>query len=438
MLYENYPSGSDGGEYIELYNASGAAADISNWQVVLVNSGGNSYAPGPITIPGGTTLATGDYYVIGNSTTINAVYPGAVDLNINLDGLLSNGPPGGLVLKSNAGVRVDSISYRADDSMGGGTESANARAEGGTGRVLSRAVTVPNISQNTSIGRLPNGVDTGSNLRDFANIPPSPGALNISGITLPLSDNFNSTPNAAWHPGFVAPVRTATLGAANKPPADPSKGITGGALEVMDPTGGGDVNYFSGAYDQLNFSGYLWKPADVGSNGWSTGVGIATRVESTWLSNVEGNAAENGFYLEYQNGPLSGTDLKGGAISSHVGSFKFYALNAQPSLNSGVAANTVATELGTSSTIGAPAGWYKFRLVFDVPNNKLACWLNDTQVLYEGPIPAGPYNTSGGVVIGFREQHSGNPVANEATWVDNISLNSATAVPVGISEYLLE
>ena len=262
--------------------------------------------------------------------------------------------------------------------------------------------------------------------------------MNAAGNALPFFDNFNTTANAAWHPAFIAPVRTATLGTINKPSVDVAKGVTGNALEVVDLTGGGDVNYLSGAYNQMNFTGYIWKPADVGSNGWSTGVGIATRVESTWLSNIEGNAVENGFYLEYQNGPLNGTALKRGAIASHAGVWKFYALNGQTSLNTGNALNTGFTQLGTLTTSALPAAWYKFRLIFDVPNNKLACVLNDTDVLYNGTIPAGPYNTAGGITVGFREQHSGNPVANEGTWVDNISLDTATAFPISLSEYLVE
>lgn len=433
ILYDNYGAGSDVGEFIELYNSTASTIDISNFQLILVGANGVSYAPGPISIPASTFLAPGQYYVIGNATTINAAHSGAVNLNFDLNNLVSDGSPAAVVLRDSFGQRVDSLCYRADATMTAGADFAHATAEGGVGRSTSRPL---GTAGNSTIGRLPNGVDTGSNLRDFEFIVPSPGSANSNGVTLPLTDNFDTGANAAWHFGFVAPVRTATLGTAGKPPADIAAGVTGNALEVMDNTGGGDVNFLPGAYNQLNFTGRLWIPQTVGTNGWSTGVGIASRCEAAWFQNSSGGSIENGFYLEYQNGPLSGT-MENGPLTAHAGTIKLFAVNGQASLNVGPAASVV-TQLGSAVT-PTPSSWTKFRLVFDVPNNKLYAAIDDSTVLHNGTIPAGPYNTSGGVVVGFRELHTGNPSAanTEATWVDNITVNTDTIISSGVSNFEL-
>ena len=435
IFYDLYPtSTTDSGEFVELYNSTGSAIDISNYQVVLVSSAGVGYSPGPITIPASTSLAAGAYYVIGNSTTINAAYPGAVNQNVNLDNQVSDGSPAAIVLRDSFGQRVDSVCYRADATMTAGSDSADALFEGGTGRTLSRAL---GTAGNASLGRLPNGTDSGSNLKDFANIPPSPGSANGAGVTLPLVDNFDTGFNAAWRPGFVAPVRVAALGTAGKPPVDAGAGVTGNALEVYDSTGGGDVNYLPGAFNQLNFTGNIWIPQTLGASAWSIGLGIDTRCESAWFQNTTAGGVENGFYLEYENGPLGGTSLENGALAPHTASMKFFAVNGSPSLNVGPASSTVTT-LGIATSV-TPNAWNKFRLVFDVPNNKLYASMNDTDILYNGAIPSGAYSTSGGVVVGFREQHSGNPsTANtEGTWVDNITVNTNTNVSTGVTDFIL-
>ncbi|MGI8908257.1 MAG: M1 family aminopeptidase [Candidatus Sumerlaeaceae bacterium] len=434
LMYDNYGAASDVGEFVELVNSTGSAIDISNYQVVLVNSSGVSYSPGPISIPASTSLIAGGYYVIGNQTTIDAVFPGAVDQNVNLNNLVSDGPPAAVVLRDSFGQRVDSVCYRADATMTGGADFAHGTAEGGVGRSTSRAL---GTAGSSTIGRLPNGVDTGSNVRDFEFIVASPGSANSGGVTLPFSDNFDSGANSAWHFGFATPVRTATLGAAGKPPTDVAAGVITNALEVVDNTGGGDVNFLPGAFNQLNFSGRLWIPQTLGSNAWSTGVGIATRCESAWFQDAAGGGIENGFYLEYQNGPLGGSaPLENGALASHADTVKFFAVSGSPSLNTGPG-SSVLTELGSATP--TPSTWMKFRLIFDVPNNRLYAAINDTTLLYNGTIPAGTYNTSGGVTVGFREQHTGLPSSanTEGTWVDNVVVDTNTAVITGISNFEL-
>jgi len=441
VYYDNYGVTTDSGEYIELYNASGAPADISGWKVMLVDgSTGNAYSPSPITIPAATTLAAGDYYVIGNATTVNAAFPGAVDLNVDLNNILQDGRrgatpgPDAIVLKTAADVRVDSLNYSGSRPFApSGSESSNALSEGGTGMVVSFALGTAN---NASLGRLPNGGDTNSNLRDFANIPLSPGSANSGGVTLPFSDTFDSGVNSAWRRSFQG-LRTATAGSANVPSVAAPSPAGGSFMEVFDSTGGGDSAYLAGAWNQINFTGYIWIPQDVASNGWATGLGIATRNENGWFSYDSGYEVPNAFYLVYQNGPLGSQALSNGALPTVTGTLRFVAANGTPSLNVGPT-SAQFTQLGSSTSVQKNA-WNKFRMVFDVPNNKLYAAMNDSVVLYDGAIPSGNYNTSGGVTVGFRENHTGNPPnANvEGTWVDHIAVDTNTAVGSGVEDSFL-
>src|SRR5690606_38221077 len=119
---------------------------------------------------------------------------------------------------------------------------------------------------------------------------PTPGAANV-GVTLPFFDDFENGAEAAWRPAFTAPLKVITPGTPEKPNIVPPAPAGGKVLEVYDPTGGGDVNYLPGAFDQLNFEGYIWIPQAQGTDKpWSTGVGINTRVESSWFGDFSGYA----------------------------------------------------------------------------------------------------------------------------------------------------
>jgi hypothetical protein len=417
---------ANAGEYIELKNNTTATQDLSLCQLLLINASGTRYGPSPIAIPQGTVLQPGAYYVIGNAATINAVFPNAVNQDVDLDNEVDSGIPDGVVLQTAQGTRIDSVSYRADTPFGAGSYTSAVSTEGGTGYTVGHLLGTANSA---TLGRLPDGADTGNNYTDFANIAPSPGSTNSPGFTLPFSDDFTTGISSAWRSAFRFPLTAPSASDSGAPSvASPSGGPF---LQVVDFTGGGDVNYLSGSFNQLNFTGYLWIPQTLTSNAWSTGVGIGTRCESAWFSTTAGFGIENGFYLEYENGPV-GSALKAGQIPAVSGSLRLLAVQGTATIGSGVGSTGVTT-LGTATV--SPQSWIPFRLLFDMVNNRVYASTGDT-VLYDGIIPMGPY-TAGGAVVGFRENHSGNPSSGnaEATFVDHIQLNTNMQTSSGIPDY---
>lgn len=412
------PSSATTTEFVELKNNDSNPVNMSGWVLALVDQTGSAYST--VTIPNGTTLAPGGYYVIANSS-LNLTYPGVVDLATGWTNSLKDTAPGGIVLRTQTGARVDSLAYRADVPFSFGPYFSDLAIAGGTGRVLSREASDP--AKNATLGRLPDGVDTGNNLQDFAAIPPSPGSANGANLTLPFFDDFNSGPKSPWRAAFQA-LRTATPTAAGKPSKTPPAPAGGAVLEVFDSTGGGDVAYLPGAFDQMNFEGYIWIPQTVSTRAWSTGLGIAVRAESSWFGPTAGFAIPNGFYLEYQNGP--DVALSGSLIPNGPGKARLLACDSSAVPGTGLSAMDV-TILGETDAL-IPEEWAPFRLVFDRPGNRLIAEIGGIQ-LYDGPIPPGGYNTSGGVCVGFRENHPGNPspANNEGTWVDNIRLDTNVA-----------
>jgi hypothetical protein len=78
-------------QFIELYNASADAVDLSNWTLIHTQS---QWAPVKLaTIPAGTKLASGDYYLLGLSTSGLAapVSAGATTINVRSTTGFANG-----------------------------------------------------------------------------------------------------------------------------------------------------------------------------------------------------------------------------------------------------------------------------------------------------------------------------------------------------------
>jgi len=155
--------GSDGAEFVELKNVSGAAVDLGNYQLQLVNgSGGGATVYRTINLPA-VSLAAGDYFVVcGNSTNVancDLVASPATDL-------IQNGAPDAVGLALN-GTVVDAVSYEGDtgapytEGSGAGLEDSGLAGQDYKG-----------------ISRFPDGVDSDNNNVDLSPRCITPGGPN--------------------------------------------------------------------------------------------------------------------------------------------------------------------------------------------------------------------------------------------------------------------
>jgi hypothetical protein len=151
-------TGSAADEFVEIVNAGTAAADLSGYKLVYRSDAGTSDV-GLATIPSGTTLAAGAFYLFGGSAYAGSAPP---DQSFGT-GLASTG--GGLALHDASGAIVDSLGY-------GNAVNAFVR---GAPAPAPPAVAPPGNSD----VRLPDGHDSGNNSADFTvSTTPTPREAN--------------------------------------------------------------------------------------------------------------------------------------------------------------------------------------------------------------------------------------------------------------------
>ena len=148
-------------EFVELFNAGTSSADIGGYKLVYRSGAGTSDVA-LATIPAGTMLAPGAFYLFGGSG-----YAGAKPADQAFSAGLA-GTAGGLGLRDAAAKLVDSVGY--------GT-ATNAFVE--TRTAAAPPSTAPPGSSDI---RLPDGRDTDDNSADFAvTAVPTPGRQNAAG-----------------------------------------------------------------------------------------------------------------------------------------------------------------------------------------------------------------------------------------------------------------
>ncbi|HZJ16238.1 MAG TPA: lamin tail domain-containing protein, partial [Chthoniobacteraceae bacterium] len=136
-IMANPPSGQRDGEFIELYNRSGAPVDLGGWKLEEAVD---------FTFPTGTMLPSGEYLVVAaNAAWLNANYPNLTAIG-NWDGSLGNSGENIRLLDANGNL-ADEVDYRfggewpeladgngsslelvhpdADNALGGGWRDSN-------------------------------------------------------------------------------------------------------------------------------------------------------------------------------------------------------------------------------------------------------------------------------------------------------------------------
>jgi hypothetical protein len=154
-------TGAATNEFVEIVNSGAAAADLSGWKLVYRSATGTSDTV-LATIPQGTTLAAGAFYLFGGSGYTG---PPTADQSFTA-GLAATG--GGVGLRDASGALIDSVGW--------GSSTANGLVEG-TPAPAPPATAAPGSSD----VRKPDGHDTNDNSVDFTVVtPPTPRATNGS------------------------------------------------------------------------------------------------------------------------------------------------------------------------------------------------------------------------------------------------------------------
>ena len=148
--------GAAANEFVEIVNAGTAPADVGGYKLVYRSATGSSDVV-LATIPAGTTIPTGGFYLLGGSGYTG---PPAADQSFGT-GLAATA--GGLALRDPSGALVDSVGY--------GTSAANGLVEGSP---------APAPAAGSSAARVPDGHDGNDNAADFSILAsPTPRASNL-------------------------------------------------------------------------------------------------------------------------------------------------------------------------------------------------------------------------------------------------------------------
>jgi hypothetical protein len=151
-------TGAASNEFVELVNAGSSAADVGGFKVAYRSSAGTSDTT-LATIPAGTSIPAGAFYLLGGSGYLGSHTP---DQSFSAS-LASTG--GGLAVRDTTGTILDSVGWG---------DSTNAF-------VAAHAATAPpaTAAPGSSSDRIPDGQDTNDNAADFTvSATPSPGAAN--------------------------------------------------------------------------------------------------------------------------------------------------------------------------------------------------------------------------------------------------------------------
>ena len=151
--------GAAADEFVELANVGNGAADVGGYKVAYRSATGSSDVT-LATIPEGTTIPAGGFYLLGGSA-----YSGSAAADQSFSGGLASAG-GGLGLRDATGALVDSVGW-GDGTTNVFVESHPAPAPPAT------------AAPGSSDVRIPDGHDTNDNAADFSvSAVPTPGATN--------------------------------------------------------------------------------------------------------------------------------------------------------------------------------------------------------------------------------------------------------------------
>lgn len=159
VINELAPAAGGDGEWVELFNGSGSAVDLEDWELQWGTSGfASSY-----TFAAAQTLADGGYYVIGD-----VAYAGASDATHDLSMGNASSSGDAVRLVNASGAIIDTVLYGPNNSDGWLADDCSEPT-----------VLAATPSASESLARRADGQDTDDSSVDFAKAPaPTPGAAN--------------------------------------------------------------------------------------------------------------------------------------------------------------------------------------------------------------------------------------------------------------------
>jgi hypothetical protein len=231
------PSGGND-EFIELYNPTASAIDISGWEIWGTSNSGS--ATNKATIPAGILLASGQHYLLTNSNTSGGPYSGGVIGNLTYGSGIAD--DGGIALTGPKGTPIiDQVGMTSCTGCYFETTPVGSLGSG-TGSNLNRSY------ERKAGGNLDSCQDTGVNSADFALLSPSTpqnvsSPLSLCGVVLP-TPTPTSTPTETPTPTNTAtptdtgtPTNTGTATATPTNTGTPTNTATATSTSSGTPTG---------------------------------------------------------------------------------------------------------------------------------------------------------------------------------------------------------
>ena len=412
-------SGTDDREFIELFNAGSTTIDISGWTV----GGRDLTTTNPTaTIPSGTTLAPGAYYVLGNTGVLNVNQVVAANFLENDNETVE--------LRDGTSALIDAMAVETNKGTTFYSGIPELQAQIGPGFFGNHSgsdLAGTPLNASVSIGRFVNGRDTNNNGRDFGLRPATPGTSNSPGGFMTAYQPADPAPLALGASpadtagSFVnARVIDPTVADANNPNVISAPNGPGSkAYVAWDPSGGGNGITTTSVFNtsvasftirayletadlpvQFNSSNVQFKGSEITLYGIGSGDALTNLTDVTGavgLSTATLPAAEsgNGFTGYAWLYERVGTDAGGSPVSELL-----HLVDANDGGDSDLDGNTPMdwVVLKTYDLSMTSSGWFDLSISLDGAGNGTASFNGDVTLFSVAPeFHSGAFN------VGYRE-----------------------------------
>jgi predicted extracellular nuclease len=271
-------------EFVEIYNGSTAAVDVTGWQLRASNNAGTVGTRA--TIPAGTTIGPGCFYLFANATA-DTGYSGPVAGDLTFTTGITD--TGGVAIVDSAMGTVDAVGLNPGSAFREGTTLPSSTENG-----------------NRSWERLPGGtaghVDTDDNATDFALLTPS-NPQNSASECIELDGPTSPSGVGAADPAGVLPGESSNLSVTVTPGTNPeSSGLTvtadltaigGSATEPFDDADADNVFTTTATVADGTAPGLKSLPvtvADAEGRTATTSIALTVTAPPTEISEIQGSS----------------------------------------------------------------------------------------------------------------------------------------------------